>query len=421
MICPNCNNENPDEAVFCKHCGNKLNRNIICPVCQKECEGYMLYCPSCGTALNAAPPVAPPAKTEDKGKAERIKKSLHLASGIVMMVAVLFALVFAFFIGTFQRNKSDYYSETYTLWYFFGRAYMDLSSAHGSGYALAAEFIPVVLSTIVAAGTLVCVVVFSVLSAVKFGLHFKRENVNYYKYATAAVFSFMLGATLFDCIHSTSTDRYYGNLSGTTVTGMGFCCLLLICSLALKIASVGKDFKKKGVLTDCLSTLAGILCLAFLSGFVKADQAKYTVLESNYYGNTYFIGFFRLNGRLAPVMTAPAFTLSVCASVAQIVLIVLSFVALILHIGNFTNKRSFSFGIAIALAASGIAYLILSVIALEVFNAVATTLPQLRISAYPILAFIASVLYLAASITNKAMGARKAKEKETEEKTQEAE
>lgn len=420
MICPNCNNENPDEAVFCKHCGNKLNQNIICPVCQKECGEYMQYCPACGTALHGAPPVAA-VKTEDKGKAEKTKKALHLASGIVMMVAVLFALVFAFFIGTFQR-ADGVPSETLTIWHFFGRAYtlLDSTSAGQSAYTVAAHYIPVVLSTVVAAGTLVCVVVFSLLSAVKFGLHFKSENVHYYKYAVAAVFSFLLGATLFDCIHSASTDSAYGELSGTTVTGMVFTCLLIIASLSVKVAAIGKDFKKKPVLVDCLLTLAGILCLAFLSGFAKADQAIYTV--ENYYRYTYSIGFFRVNNELSffSVRTnvAAPFTLFICASAAQIALIILAFTALILHIGNFTKKRTFSFGISIALAVAGALYLVLSVTAVEVFNGVATTLPQLRISAYPILAFIASVLYLAASITNKALGAREAKEKEAEETAQ---
>lgn len=414
MNCPNCNNENPEGAIFCKSCGSKLSQNIVCPVCGKECSEKMHYCPSCGSSLDGSPSVAENAEeTAQKApeKSGKMKKTLQLVSGIFMMVSMLFALVFCFFIGTTQRADSGY-SETYSVWHFFGRAYALLqgTSAGANSYAAAAHYIPVVLSTVIAAGTLVSVVVLSMIATVNFGLHFKRDNVRYYKYAVAAVFTFLLGATLFDCIHSVSTESYYGTLSGTTVTGMVFACLFLIASLILKIIAIGKDFRKKEVLVDCISTLAGILCLSFLAGFAKAEQANFSI-EGRYLSHTYSINFFRINNELSFIPSASVFTLSVCISIAQIALIVLTLVALIMHIGNFTEKRNFSFWVAVALTAVSAVHLALCAISVEVVNGINSSLPELRLSASPILAFVASVLYLAASITNKVL----------EKKTQESE
>ena len=425
MNCPFCNTENPEGATYCKHCGKSMTQDTVaCPTCKNPCIPTAQFCPKCGAKLNHTPP-PPPAKN---GIDEKKQKSLRLASGITMMVAVFFALIFSFFIGvTCKIPGSGYYSryETYTVWHYFGRAYSMLETdlaGHGySAYTVAANYIPVVLSTLIAAGTLGATVTFTLVATVKFGLHFKRPEVHYYKYAVAAVFSFMLGATLFDCIHATVTQSTDASLSGTTVTGLVFCCLLIIASLILRTISIGNRFKSRQMVLDCVCTLIGVLFLAMASGFADSPQADYTLMGS--YRSSYSIGFFQLNKTLSMLYTAqssvPAdyiatFVLSLLAIAAQLTVQILAFVILMRRIGNYTEERTFSLKLGIALAAVSAAYLTFSAIALEFANYVipvrSSEISKLWLATAPIMTFVSSLMHLTVAITHKAVAKKDASE-----------
>ena len=448
MKCSFCNTDNPEGAAFCKHCGKSLTQDKVeCPSCKNLCIPTAQFCPKCGTALKDDQPEPQPAsqpasqpeikpEPQSRGIGEKKQKTLSLVSGIIMMGAVFFALIFSFFIGAEYRvSGSSYYNsyETYTVWHYFGRAYSMLESdlaGHGySAYTIAANYIPVVLSTLIAAATLGATVTFTLLATVKFGLHFKRPEVRYYKYAVAAVFSFMLGATLFDCIHSTSTQNDYASLSGTTIAGMVFCCLFIIASLVLRTISFGNRFKKKSAVLDCVCTLIGILFLAMVSGFADSPQADYTLLGS--YRSSYSIGFFRLNNSLSLLYSAQStvpddftamFVFALLAILTQLAVQVLTFVMLIKRIGNYTEQRTFTLKTSIALAAVAAAYLIFSAIALEFANAVIpanySELSRLWLAAAPIMTFVMSLLHLTVAITHRAVAKKENPEETTEEPEQ---
>ncbi len=55
-ICPNCKTKNPEKALFCVKCGNKLNKNlkVKCPSCAIENPSDAKFCVSCGKALDKA-------------------------------------------------------------------------------------------------------------------------------------------------------------------------------------------------------------------------------------------------------------------------------------------------------------------------------------------------------------------------------
>lgn len=437
MNCFFCNQENPEGAVFCKRCGKKLDQSIVCPACGEACKADDKNCPSCGAELPALIPETKPQgkpRLTKEERREKAKKSLTLASGILMMVAVFFSLIFVFFLGTTQSVSGESgYNETYTVWHFFARAYSQLattcSGKNYSGFTLAAHFLPVILTTVIAAGTLISVVTFSLISIVKFGLHFKSPNVRYYKYAVAAVFTFLLGATFFDCIHSVSMESTYGELSSATGGGMALACMAIIASLVLKTVAQGLEFKKKQNIIDCILALAGIFMLGIIAGTAGSPQIKYSV--TTWIRHTYSVNFYRLNTAYSikfnasnplPADFVASYTLSIFAEIVQIALIVLTFIALMKLVINFSeNRTAFPLKTSIALAIVAAVYLTLSVINVEFANNLtgSVNLTELRLAAAPVMPFVFSVFLLAISITHKALAKKSPAEEaeETEEKT----
>ena len=421
MNCPFCNTENPESAKFCRHCGKPLNEDMVGSSSE-------------ATGASVAPMTtvaAPKARlNEKKGMSEKSQKRLRLASGILMMAAVFLSLLCAFFIGVRQSvSNGSYFGsyETYTVWYYFGRAYYAvdnvLTGSNYSTYAAASYLIPTIFSTIIAAATLTATIAFTLMATVKFGLHFKRANVNYYKPATAAVFSFMLGATLFDCIHSVSTHNNYASLNASTVAGMVFCCFLIIGSLILRTISIGNGFKDKQTVLNFVCNLLCIFFLALVSGFAICEQADYSLRESTLYSNS--ISLYELNRILAQIYGAnanvpadftAAYVLSIFAQLTQLALHILVFIVLIRRIGNYTEGKPFSLGLAIAVTATAAAYLTFGAITVEVANSVlpasSSEYNQLWLSTEVILPFIASLLYLAVTITCRAVSKKDAAEEE---------
>ena len=126
MICKKCSTENPENAVFCQHCGKRLDGKIVCPSCNTlndeeanfcfacgkkltdakvcgECgEVYHgSFCPKCGSAAAPAKPVKPQKSAAEPTEKNSIwRKVLEYVAGGLCMAAVFFALLFTFFIGS---------------------------------------------------------------------------------------------------------------------------------------------------------------------------------------------------------------------------------------------------------------------------------------------------------------------------------
>ena len=57
MRCFNCGTENPENAVYCKHCGKRLDNLKVCAFCGGLTPADGEYCINCGAEISA--PVEP--------------------------------------------------------------------------------------------------------------------------------------------------------------------------------------------------------------------------------------------------------------------------------------------------------------------------------------------------------------------------
>ena len=195
MDCKFCGTENPDSAVFCKHCGKPMNGMFVCPVCGKESPADGAFCIYCGSRLapqsaalaeeaaiaQAAPAqtFAPqPEQTADKGKDKTSpalwQKALTYAGGACALFAALCAMIFVFCIGCAAEGRA--LSETFgiqgiNLYYYFGDVYRDLQDAldatfRPSDFYTATLYIQAICGTLVSAAAIITVPVLFVVTLV---------------------------------------------------------------------------------------------------------------------------------------------------------------------------------------------------------------------------------------------------------------
>src|SRR5262245_16702361 len=79
MICTECQSENSSDAIFCDHCGVRLE--TACPECGEPNRGGATFCKKCGQRLDRVGAVA--LKTEQKLAASDVRIPEHLAEKVL--------------------------------------------------------------------------------------------------------------------------------------------------------------------------------------------------------------------------------------------------------------------------------------------------------------------------------------------------
>lgn len=140
MNCLNCGTENSDEAVFCRQCGARMDGKIICPNCSAENVADSNFCIICGQNLSQPTTVPTPENVIPVAENQRIettigwKSTVSTLSGIFAMLALLFSVLFTFFIGIKVNGSTgilDSIPSATTpnqmdIFYYFGDAYKTL-------------------------------------------------------------------------------------------------------------------------------------------------------------------------------------------------------------------------------------------------------------------------------------------------------
>lgn len=201
MICKNCGEYNPSDALYCKKCGKKLSLDR-CPVCGAEVADGAQFCVYCGAGLNAdiqwqAASAAESAKNNNAAQenvgvvAENVKNSGITRKKVLGIISVSLALalailttIFVFLVGVQAKAlvASNVYvntSKNYYIYYFFGTIYSELEQSLNvltpSLFAVASNYkayktlsyLPAVFGTIISALMLLAVLTVSIIAIVQ--------------------------------------------------------------------------------------------------------------------------------------------------------------------------------------------------------------------------------------------------------------
>ena len=251
-------------------------------------------------------------------------KAFGLSLGGVALAAALLAVLFTFLIGFSVTVKGEAgellgmaTSENMDIFYFFGGVYKDVADGikgleemlckdlhSGSMYLYA------VLNTVVAAGTIGCVVGFSIPAVISYVKYANGQTETHnHKWAIWTVFSFLGGVAALYALNymsvriGTGTDAATATIAPTKTTGAGIalCVVFLAIWLGGKIASYGKAWKEKVFTQKTVCVLVSLVfCVplfvlwqyAALSLSLDKSSAAVHTAYAPMLNNTYLLSLF---------------------------------------------------------------------------------------------------------------------------------
>ncbi len=313
MICGSCGKENPDGAVYCMSCGKRLDGKKTCPKCGKICEAEANFCPYCGASLTAPAPTAtvltpiatvsaPMAGEMPSDVSAKPKKSvfdiLGICGGALAMAAVLFSLIFVFFIGLEMSIARTSVTSCTVYDYFYDR-YDELGTAYsqietdGEPLAIAA-YVPTIICTIFVAVGFVLVVTFAAIAITKFAKQMQDgKRRNYFEYAVGAYMSFVVTACVFYVLASwgmnsvatsgidTASLQAAVSFNAATLSGLILGGIFLGVGAGLRLAARGKQLASFSTILNCSLALAGIVLAIVAITFAKNGQIGVEVADSD--------------------------------------------------------------------------------------------------------------------------------------------
>ena len=253
MKCNNCGTENPDEALFCKNCGARLDGNVTCPHCGKLLPADSKFCMYCGYRFGDAyaQTNAPAAGAYGAGygyvpaqayapKRVSAPTVLKYVSDGLAMLAALFAFIFMFLIGVRLGISGMDVSVSTGFFYFFGDAYDALDNLSDAMSEIMRG--GVIMGTVATALILLAVSALFISTAVKYILTlFKKTKKGMNGLAAATFFSYIAGIMLFlACISGSgdvSADGIEIMLNGATIAGIVLGGLFLLAAVVTDLVA----------------------------------------------------------------------------------------------------------------------------------------------------------------------------------------
>lgn len=280
MTCYHCNTENPENAVYCKNCGRRLDGMAVCAYCGKTTPQDGDFCIHCGFNRNmaydgAALPMAggyaarrertPRADNAERtARREKIMTNIALACTILtILVSVVFVFLIGAAFGVSTGGVSAGAALGYDIFYFFGKAY-DALPASGDDFMLQVGTTGTAFGTVCSVVGLVSVVACAVWSVVRIcNVLTGRTDKGVLAPAAATHFAFLCAAMLFFlCISQNVTTAGVSTglvMNGTTIAGIVLGAVFLLAAVVLSAVMWGTGSDKRRF---AFRLTAGVLCTA---------------------------------------------------------------------------------------------------------------------------------------------------------------
>ena len=280
MKCDNCGTENPDEALFCKNCGARLDGNVTCPHCGKLLPADSKFCMYCGYRFGDAyaQTNAPAAGAYGAGygyvpaqayapKRVSAPTVLKYVSDGLAMLAALFAFIFMFLIGVRLGISGMDVSVSTGFFYFFGDAYDALDNLSDAMSEIMRG--GMIMGTVATALILLAVSALFISTAVKYILTlFKKTKKGMNGLAAATFFSYIAGIMLFlTCISGSgdmNADGIEIMLNGATIAGIVLGGLFLLAAVVTDLVAKRETALTASALKGSVTGLVAVALMIVL-------------------------------------------------------------------------------------------------------------------------------------------------------------
>ena len=385
MVCKVCGTNNAEDAVFCKHCGRRLDGKLICKSCGAENDGDALFCDKCGTSFTAKSAVA---VNEMQGEItlrprnSNWKRVVEIIGWAFAMLGLLFVAIFTFLIGTRVTAGVDDYDLSdllgnlgHNMYYFFSDVYKDINEKTASlpNAYKAAELLPAIIGTVAAAGVILAVCILTTVAICRFVAYVRgKSQKDFAKPTIAAYFMYVIGSLILLSVEHASISVLIEGITITaglalnpaTVAGIavaGACLAVFI--LSRVINNVAKYAKLNNLLHGIFSVVS-VALLAIVLVFLPRAGLGYSENDGTY-GMTMSLPIMQyMEGLIIPMLprVAKEMVLAVTTQIVQVVFLSLVSVAIIYQVCNVCQeKKNISLIFSIPVLLFAIAYLVLTV------------------------------------------------------------
>ena len=310
MFCLHCGKEFSDDFTFCPFCGKKVDEKTYCPSCNKEITDGAKYCGFCGTFVGKGEKLSlvkeeSPSfdNTSNNGLASKFsfKNVFFHASAISLILGLLFAFIFSFFVG-FATNSTETtggaimgISETSgSSFYFFKTVYSDVSELletaiyEGNYVYGAGAYTFAIVCTIFVAMNMVVSLGLLTVACVKYGMaiyYKKSQTFSCFKYFLPALVCFIITACLvggflnYSGKVSDSLIKIEGavSLNGATVTAIILMSIFGLIGLIFNALSKGVKTLK---LTNVFGIIVSILAIGVILAILIVITKNYITMKS---------------------------------------------------------------------------------------------------------------------------------------------
>ncbi len=289
MECFHCGLENNEDAIFCKHCGLRVDGKVQCQECGEMIDFDSQYCEHCGNDMQRdSENQFDSTKQNDEFygvNKERKVDYKKLLGSIFAIAATLVSFIFTFLIGVQLTDKTlenltashISYKSGFSIFYFFGEIYGEASFDEyvyaAIGTALSVAIIAVVTS----------LAIITLVNYVKYVLG--QSNAPYFKFALSTSITYVLGVTLFYALNCSVFKSIFDGaefsykLDNITILGLVLSVFLILAAIVCKSTSE-KSLSDKEVCIKNGFGISNLVMLSVLAMLIAAPSITITYQNS---------------------------------------------------------------------------------------------------------------------------------------------